>query len=240
MNRLLALAAFLCLGLLATAAPDPEAFNAAVGLYQQRKPLEAQHAFEALAAANPANADIQFYLGRLALQRDDHQQAVAHLEQAVALAPGESRFHQRLGDAYGRAAQKAGFFSKLTLAGKCRASRGRMAVAGLYVVEKKFALAFAEFETALQANPDDYAALFQLGRLAAISGLRSDAGLAALRTCLDRPPPEGQPSHAAAHWRIGNILEKQGDKPGARAAYEAALRADPKFVYASESLKLLK
>lgn len=289
MNRLRTFGVFLCLLPAAFAATDPATFSAAVELYQQRKPLEAQQAFETLAQNEPENAGIQFYLGRLALQRDDHQKAVAHLERAVALSPGESRYHQRLGDAYGRSAQKAGLFSKMGLAGKCRAAyekavaldpksldarfallgfyqqapaiagggldkahaqaeeikkldanRGRIAVAGLYVAEKKYDLAFAEFESALKQNPDDYAALFQTGRLAAISGEKLDHGLAALRQCLAQTPPEGQPSHAAAHWRIGNILEKKGDNPGARAAYEAAVKIEPQFAPAIDSLKKLQ
>jgi tetratricopeptide (TPR) repeat protein len=281
--------AFILLTTLASAAVDPAAFTAAVELYSQRKPLEAQKAFETLAAADARNADVQFYLGRLALQRDDPAKAVAYLEKAVALVPNDSRYHLRLGDAYGRAAQKAGLFSKMGLAAKCRAeyekaveldpkslearlsllgfyqqapaiagggldkahvqaeeikkldaNRGRIAVAGLYVVEKKYGLAFAEFETALQQHPDDYAALFQTGRLAAITGEKLDRGLATLRQCLAQTPPEGQPGHAAAHWRIGNILEKKGDQPGARAAYGAALKVDPKFPQALESLQKLK
>lgn len=289
MTRLLALGLSLCLLPSALAAADPAAFAAAVELYQQRKPLEAQQAFEALAQSDPENGDIQFYLGRLALQRDNPSQALVHLEKAVALAPHDSRFHLRLGDAYGRSAQKAGLFSKMSLAAKCRAeyekaveldpkslearlsllgfyqqapaiagggldkahvqaeeikkldaNRGRIAVAGLYVVEKKYDLAFAEFETALQQNPADYAALYQTGRLAAITGEKLDRGLTTLRQCLTQNPPEGQPPHAAAHWRIGNILEKIGDQPGARAAYEAALKVDPKFPQAIDSLQKLK
>jgi Flp pilus assembly protein TadD len=52
-------------------------------------------------------------------------------------------------------------------------------------------------------------------------------------------PPENQPPLAAAHWRIGCILEKKGDKPGARVAYETSLKLDPKFPPAIESLKKL-
>lgn len=289
MIRLLALGLLLSVLPAALAAADPAAFAAAVGLYQQHRPLEAQQAFEALAQKDPENADIQFYLGRLALQRNDHEKAVLHLEKAAALSPDDARIHTRLGDAYGLAARKAGMLARLGLAGKCRAayekavaldpqsidarfgllgfyqqapgfvgggldkahaqaqeikklnpSRGRMAVAGLYVVEKKYDLAFAEFESALKQDPDDYAALFQLGRLAAITGENPDRGLAVLRLCLARTPPEGQPSHAAAHWRIGVILEKKGDQPGARAAYEAALKIDPKFPQAIESLQKLQ
>ncbi|HKC11059.1 MAG TPA: tetratricopeptide repeat protein, partial [Vicinamibacteria bacterium] len=111
---------FLCLATLGSAL-DQAAYTAAVELYSQRKPLEAQKAFETLAATEPRNADIQFYLGRLALQRDDHEKAVAYLEKAVALSSNDARYHHRLGDAYGLSAQKAGIFSKMGLASKCKA-----------------------------------------------------------------------------------------------------------------------
>ncbi|HEX7630896.1 MAG TPA: tetratricopeptide repeat protein [Lacunisphaera sp.] len=122
---------------------------------------------------------------------------------------------------------------------KLDANRGRQALAGLYLAEKKYPEAFAEFDEVLKEKPDDYAALFQFGRLAALSGERLDQGLAALRRCLEQTPPENQPGHAAAHWRTGNILEKKGDKAGARAEYETALKVDPKFPQAIESLKKL-
>ena len=88
--------AFLCLANLGSAAFDP-AFNAAVGLYNQRKLAEAQHAFEALATQNPDNASIPFYLGRLALQRNDHEKAVTYLTKAVAQNDKDANAHWRLG-----------------------------------------------------------------------------------------------------------------------------------------------
>lgn len=277
------------LGSLGSAAIDAAALTAATELFTQRKPREAQKAFEILAQADPKNPEVQFYLGRLALQRSDHEKGVAYLEQAVSLTPGESRYHQRLGDAYGLSAAKAGVFSKLGLANKCKAAylqaveldgkniearlgllnyylmapgiaggssekaleqaqaikrvneaAGRFAVASVHADNKHYDLAFAEYEEVLRTKPDDYAALFQTGRLAAISGQRMDHGLSVIRRCLTLTPPENQPSHAAAHWRIGFILEKKGDKPGARAAYQASLKLDPKFPQAIESLKNLK
>ncbi len=288
MRKLCALTGFLFLATLVPAAFDPVAFNAAVALYNGHKPQEAQQAFETLATANPGNADIQFYLGRLALQRDDQEKAVTHLEKAVELAPNDSRFHLRLGDAYGRTAQKAGFFSKTGWAFKCKAEyekaveldpksvdarwslmefyrqapgfagggndkalvqaeeikkldppRGRQAFAMVYLADNKYDLALAQFDEVLKESPNDYTSLYQVGRLAANSGKYLDRGLASLRRCLAVTPPEGQPPLAAVHWRIGNILEKQGDKPGARAAYEASLKVDPKFSQAIEALKKL-
>ncbi len=122
---------------------------------------------------------------------------------------------------------------------KLNPPRGRVAYANLYAMEKKFPEAFAQFAEALKDSPDDYEALFQTGRLAAISGTELDTGLAALRKCLTLTPPPRQPGPAPVQWRIGNILEKKQDKAGARAAYEAALAVDPKFPQAIESLKQL-
>jgi tetratricopeptide (TPR) repeat protein len=122
---------------------------------------------------------------------------------------------------------------------KLNPTRGHQAAAGLYLTEKKYPEAFAEFDEVLKDRPDDYSTLYQIGRLAAVSGEQLDRGLAALQRCLAQTPGENQPGYAAVHWRIGNILEKKDDKPGARAAYEAALKIDPKFSQAAESLKKL-
>ncbi len=119
-------------------------------------------------------------------------------------------------------------------------ARGRIAFANLYVSDKKYSEAFSLYQETLKDSPDDYSALYQTGRLAADTGERLDHGLAALRTCLAQTPPADQPGHAAAHWRIGVIQEKQNDKAAARASYETALKLDPSFRRAQESLKNLK
>jgi len=118
-------------------------------------------------------------------------------------------------------------------------NRGRVALASLYVSEKKMVEAFGLFDEALAADPNDYAALYQLGRLCAMTGQRLDQGLELLRRCLTMTPPAGQPGPAPVNWRIGNLLEKKGDAAGARAAYEAAIAADPSFVRAIEDLRKL-
>jgi len=118
-------------------------------------------------------------------------------------------------------------------------ARGRVALATLYVSEKKMVEAFGLFDEALAANPDDYAALYQLGRLCAMTGQRLDQGLELLRRCLTMTPPPGQPGAAPVNWRVGNLLEKKGDVPGAKAAYEAAIAADASFVRAIEDLRRL-
>jgi tetratricopeptide (TPR) repeat protein len=118
-------------------------------------------------------------------------------------------------------------------------NRGRIALATLYVSEKKMVEAFGLFDEALKEDPANYTALYQLGRLSAMTGQRLDQGVENLRKCLTLTPPPGQPGAAPVNWRIGNILEKQGDKAAAKAAYEAAVAIDPGFVPALESLRKL-
>lgn len=123
---------------------------------------------------------------------------------------------------------------------KLDASAGRFELAGLYVADKKYPEAFSLYDAALKDTPEDYFALFQVGRLAAITGQQLDRGMECLKKCLTMTPPPNSPPHAAAHWRLGNLWEKKGDKAAARAAYEASLKIDPKFAQAIDSLKALK
>ena len=275
---------------MALAETDPMAVTAARALFDARQPAEAQAAFEKLATADPKNAEINYYLGQLALRREDTAKAVKYLETATSAAPTVGRYHQALGDAHGRSAQKAGVLSKLGFAKKCLAayeravalepnnldfrlslfeyyrqapgmagggldkaaaqasvikqldpSRGRIAFATLYASAKQYGQALAEFDEVLKTNPDDYTALYQVGRLATMTGQFVDRGVTSLRRCLELPAPTtpNTPGHAAANWRLGLLLEKKSDAAGARAAYEAANRLDPKFTPATEALRKL-
>lgn len=283
---------FFCL-LTALHAADPAApasLDAARALFAARQFAEAQQAFEQLAAAAPKDPEINYYLGQLALRRDDAERAVKHLEIATTAAPSVARYHHALGDANGRSAQKAGMLSKFGFAKKCLAAyeravalepdslvfrqslfdyyrqapgmagggsdkaaaqaeamkkidgtRGRIAYATLYAGEKKYDQALAQFDEVLQADPDNYAALYQVGRLAAVTGQFLDRGVTSLRRCLEMPAPTtpNTPGHAAAQWRLGQLLEKKSDLAAARSAYEAAVKLDPAFNPAIDSLRKL-
>jgi Flp pilus assembly protein TadD len=58
-------------------------------------------------------------------------------------------------------------------------------------------------------------------------GERLNDGAAALKQYLTTSPKEDQPPLWTAHWRLGEILEKLHDIPGARAEYAAALKLNP-------------
>jgi tetratricopeptide (TPR) repeat protein len=117
--------------------------------------------------------------------------------------------------------------------------RGLTALITLKSGEKKYADATELCESALKQNPDNYLALYQIGRLASTTGENLDRGLVTLRRCLELTPPPNQPGHSGAHFRIGVILEKKGDKPAARVAYEAALKLDPRMKLALDALAKL-
>lgn len=115
--------------------------------------------------------------------------------------------------------------------------RGRTVRAGVLGSEKKYAEAFALYDAALAESPGAYRALYGSGRLAAITGERIDDGIKHLTKTLTLALPENSASHAPAHWRLGMLYEKKGDKNSARAAYEAALKADPQFDRAKKALR---
>jgi tetratricopeptide (TPR) repeat protein len=96
--------------------------DAAVSLFQAKRYPEAREAFTQLVVADPRNAEAHYYLGVIALKRNDNATAIQELERATALDPQVSNYFMELGAAYGEAAKKAGLFSKLDLARKCQAA----------------------------------------------------------------------------------------------------------------------
>ncbi len=229
-----------------------------------------------------------FILTGLLLATSARPETLPDLEKAAAAAPNDAAIQNRLGYAYRDALNKAGFFAKIPLVGKCKAAfaravalepanvsyrwclmefyrqapviagggmeaayaqaaaikrldpeAGQMAFSELYSGEGKYDQAFAQFEETLRRSPDDYRALYQTGRLSALTGQRIDAGLAAFQRCLKLTPPPGQPPHAAAWTGIGVLLGRKGDFAAARSAYRAALAEDPHYDEAARNLARL-
>ena len=116
---------------------------------------------------------------------------------------------------------------------------GRIASAVLGVTQHHYDQAFDELEAVVRAAPDDFTALYQIGRCAALSGQRLERGLEALRHCLQLPQPSGagKPKYVNIHFRLGSLLEKKGDREGAKAEYRAALADNPEFQPARDALK---
>jgi tetratricopeptide (TPR) repeat protein len=220
----------------------------------KQDPDGAVKAFEQAAKLAPKDSEIHRRLGDaygFAAQRAGMmskfglaRKCLAAYEQAVALDPRSLAARQSLMGFYQAAPGMAGggidkAYAQAAEIKKLSPDQGRLAYAQLYAAEKKWTEAFAEFEEVLKADPVNYLANFQVGRIAALSGERVDRGIETLRKALTLPPSPGAAGHEAAHWRLGMLLEKKGDKTGARTAYEAALQINPKFPQAAEALKKL-
>jgi tetratricopeptide (TPR) repeat protein len=111
-----------------------------------------------------------------------------------------------------------------------------------YQNKKDWTQAFAALDRALAMDANFPFALYQVGRTAALSGNELERGEKCLRRYIAMPVREEleNPSLAAAHFRLGNILEKKDDRAGARSEYETALTIDPKQKLAREALAKLK
>jgi tetratricopeptide (TPR) repeat protein len=112
-------------------------------------------------------------------------------------------------------------------------------LASVHAAGKRWDAAFAALDRLLAREPGDASALYNTGRVAALSGLRLESGERALRAYLARPHRADLPSHAAAHWRLGMILEARGDFAGARREYGSALRLEPQHADAQAALRAL-
>lgn len=173
------------------------------------------------------------------------RQCAAALEKAVALDPnnlvarnGLVSFYREAPPIAGGGKEKA--YLQADEIRKRDVSLGSAILGQLYIADQKYDDAFAVYEDALRANPDDYQALYLIGRTAAETGLNLDRGEQTLRRCLELPPGPGEQGRAAVHWRLGRLAEKRGDIEGARAEYRAALQSHPGFQQAADSLANLK
>jgi len=118
--------------------------------------------------------------------------------------------------------------------------RGAQIEGEICIAEKKYDDAFNAFESLLKDHPDQIAALYQIGYIAATTGQRLDRGEAALKEYLTHTPKDTQPSLAYAHYRLGNIYQKKDETDAARKEYQAALALDPHLKPAADALDDLK
>lgn len=155
--------------------------------------------------------------------------AIAVLSYASYLANGEpKRVEEALVQARRAVALEPG-----------RASAHAMAAA-LLAVQGKFAEVDAALEAAEKAVPENPLPLYTVARTLITEGKEFPRAEALLRRYLAKEPEGGAPDHAAARWRLGQALEKQGRKAEAIAELEAALVRKPDLKGAKEDLKRLK
>lgn len=267
----------------------PNAYSQALALYKAGNHSDARIAFQDLVYAEPRNAKARQYLGRIAMKRNHLDTAIKHFEKSTQLDPTNSDYFAELGEAYGRAADKASLLDQMAFAKRCRAALeksveldpdnldprrglvdyyrqapsflgggivkayaqakeirqrdlnlGTLILGQLYVADRRYEEAITLFVELTTAQPDNYLAHYSIGRMAAESGEQLVLGEAHLTRCLQLTPEKDEPSHAAVHWRLGNIEERRKNQSSARASYKKSLKLDPHFARAAKSLAELE
>lgn len=97
-----------------------ESLEEARRAYEASDYARAIEVLEGASAKDPKNGNIQLLLAKSYLELQQHDAAIRSAERAVALDPQNSVFHEWLGRAYGDKADRAGWFSAISLAKKTR------------------------------------------------------------------------------------------------------------------------
>lgn len=89
------------------------------------------------------------------------------------------------------------------------------------------------------AVPDDFTPYYQAGRVLLATNKDPARAERYFRKYLTMAPELRAPSHAHAHWRLAQSLEKQGKKNEAIESLRTALRMNPRLEEAKKDLKRL-
>src|SRR6185436_10096038 len=114
------------------------------------------------------------------------------------------------------------------------------ALVSFYTTQKKYTSAFTALDEALKKNPDHMGLSYQFGRTSAMSGERLEQGESYLKKYLTYRPKENEPSIAGANMRLGQIMEKKGNKVEAKRLFQTAVQLDPNLKEAKEGLERVK
>jgi len=126
---------------------------------------------------------------------------------------------------------------KAAVAADPRRAKSYVQLAFICIQEKKDSDAPPLFKHAVEVDPQYLPGYFGVARSDLLSGQNLDEAERFLKKYLGRWPEEGDPTWANAHWRLGQVFEKQGKKDLAVAEWQEALKLAPNYKAAQDSLK---
>jgi tetratricopeptide (TPR) repeat protein len=107
--------------------------------------------------------------------------------------------------------------------------RAAFARAKIAEKEKHWELVHREYSALIEIFPDSAVPHYNFGRASALSGNELSRGEAALRRFLALLGTTDPQSRAIAHYRLGMIREKLGDRAAARSEYDNAVALNPRY-----------
>jgi len=117
---------------------------------------------------------------------------------------------------------------------------GWQVLAALYAFQERWTDLEDVLKRSEAAEPAHLAPWYTAARQLLNTGKDPARAESYLRHYLSVEPEIGSPSWAAARWRLGLVLEKQGKKSEAVAELETAVKLDPKLEDAKKDLKRLR
>ena len=204
-----------------------------------------KRAFEEAVALDPEDVDARFELARFlfvapAIAGGNHDLARAQIAELAKRSPTRALMTEGLLKEHEKDLPGA----EATLRKAVETALGDHTSAGTFssylVRRKRFPEALAFWRARIQANPSDLLARYGYARTAldANSGLEEAAG--DLRAYLAVPPKPDGPTWADAHWRLGLVLEKLGQKQAAIQEIEETLKLLPGHAGAKKDLARLR
>lgn len=119
---------------------------------------------------------------------------------------------------------------------------GYTALATVYAQQGKWKELDATLADAQREVSDNLTPHYQAAKAILLNPQNQDLPRAEkyLRTYLSQPPEGNEPTPAAAHWRLGQVLERQGHKDQAKQELQQAVTLEPDFEPAKKDLKRLQ
>ena len=230
-------------------------------LYESRKYPEAEKVFRTISEKASEYPAAQYYLGRIAFDRKNYDDAADFFKEATERNPKEGDYFSWLGDAYAAIGSEANVFKQMSVGPKALRAwekateldakniSARVSLVGAYLqapgfmgggddkAKAKATEALALLDDALIKTPANYLYLYWYGKTSAMTGLKLDQGEECLKKYLSYTPKKDEPPIAGAYMRLGQIKEKKGNKAEAKKYFEIALAQDKNLKGAKDGLE---
>ncbi|HLI34888.1 MAG TPA: sulfatase-like hydrolase/transferase [Terriglobia bacterium] len=181
-----------------------------LGMVQQKlgEQKEAIRSFDSVLQADPENLLARFNLAVSYSMLGQLGEASRELQGVLAFAQGSNRAAEQI------------------------TIPAEELLGNIFLKQKDYERARAQFTHLLTLAPDDFVAHYNLAWLAAQEG-KLDEGIRQLREAL-----RAYPQNAEAHNALGSLYLRQGSLDQARSEFSAAIRENPKFAWAHYNLGL--
>jgi tetratricopeptide (TPR) repeat protein len=198
--------------------------------------------FERAVAEDPKNIPVrttlaEFYAQAPSMVGGGTSKAIDQATQIIALDPVEGHYAMALVHLDQKKFADVEQDYKAAIVADPKRAKSYAQLAFVYIAEKKDSEAPAIFRKAVEVDPNYLPGCFGVARSDLLSGQNFDEAECFFKKYLSRWPDEGDPTWANAHWRLGQVYEKQGKKDLAVAEWQEALKLIPNYKPAQDSLK---